>query len=205
MTLKQRREREKQAMRDGILAAARHIARQQGWSAVTIRKIAEHIEYSPPMVYEYFANKEDLLQELVREGFHLLTTSMQRACYATDGEALSPEAQLNKIGDAYCQFARVYPELYQLMHGLGVALDSQERVQAAQVSCKIVLDTLMRWAQSKNVTLKNPEEAVEALWALLHGLVTLFIVDSSQKEDDRAERLAKQTLQSLLQAWSSSA
>lgn len=56
MGIKQRREREKQEVRQGTLTAAREIALHEGWQAVTIRKVAERIEYSPSMIYEYFAN-----------------------------------------------------------------------------------------------------------------------------------------------------
>ena len=69
MGTKQRREREKQEVREGILAGAREIALQEGWQAVTIRKVAERIEYSPPTIYEYFENKEAILLELLRQGF----------------------------------------------------------------------------------------------------------------------------------------
>ncbi|GER87318.1 TetR family transcriptional regulator [Dictyobacter vulcani] len=199
MGLKQRREREKQAMREGILEAARHLARQEGWSAVTIRKIAEQIEYSPPMVYEYFASKEDLHLELLRGGFRLLAAAMQRAFEATE----DGEERLLRIGEAYCQFAHMYPELYQMMHGLGgVPLDAQERMLAAQEICQIVLEALTLWTQTRSVTLDDPAEAVETLWAVLHGVVSLYIVDRPQEEDHRAERLAWRTIQSLLTAWS---
>ncbi|GHO78381.1 TetR family transcriptional regulator [Ktedonobacter sp. SOSP1-85] len=199
MSLKQRREREKQAMRQGILEAARQLARTEGWSAVTIRKIAEQIEYSPPMVYEYFASKDDLLLELLREGYRDLATTMQHTSHATEDS----EQRLLSIGNAYCQFARAYPELYQVMNGLGgVPLEAQERMLAAREVCRITLEALTAWTQSNGVTLANPDETVEILWALLHGLVSLYIIDRSQEEVLRAERLAQQTLQSLLAAWS---
>src|SRR5437879_7057815 len=149
MSLKQRREREKQAMRQGILEAARQLARTEGWSAVTIRKIAEQIEYSPPMVYEYFASKDDLLLEILREGYRDLATTMQHAFHATEDS----EQRLLNIGNAYCQFARAYPELYQVMHGLGgVPLEAQERMFAAREVCQITLEALTAWTQSNGVT-----------------------------------------------------
>lgn len=199
MSLKQRREREKLAMRQGILEAARQLARTEGWSAVTIRKIADRIEYSPPMVYEYFASKDDLLLELLREGYRDLAATMQKASHAIEDS----EQRLLSIGNAYCQFARAYPELYQVMNGLGgVPLEAQERMLAAREVCRITLEALTAWTQSHGVILADPDEKVEILWALLHGLVSLYIIDRSQDETLRAEQLAQQTLQSLLAAWS---
>src|SRR5690242_14625265 len=93
LNLKKRRDLEKQAMRRGILDAARRLARQEGWSAVTIRKIAEQIQYSSPMVYEYFSSKDDLLLALLREGFSELAMTMRRASQA----AVEPEEHLLQI------------------------------------------------------------------------------------------------------------
>lgn len=199
MGLKKRREREKLALRQGILEAARQLARTEGWSAVTIRKIADQVEYSPPMVYEYFASKEALLLELLREGFRLLAAALQRAFFSTTDR----EERLLKIGDAYCAFARSYPELYQVMYGLGgVPLDTQERMLAVQDVCRITLEALSTWAQTNGVTLADPDEAVQLLWAFLHGLVSLFVIDRSESESHQAERLARHAIQNLLQAWS---
>ena len=58
MGIRERRERAKQDMKQNILGAAREIAAQEGWQAVTIRKVAELVEYSPPTLYEYFDSKD---------------------------------------------------------------------------------------------------------------------------------------------------
>jgi len=71
MGIEERRDRERQEMKQAILAAARDIAAQEGWQAVTIRKVADRIEYSPPMIYGHFENKDAVLLELMREGFRL--------------------------------------------------------------------------------------------------------------------------------------
>jgi AcrR family transcriptional regulator len=198
MGLKQRREREKQALREGILDAARQIARTEGWPAVTIRKIADQIEYSPPMVYEYFASKEDLLLELLREGFRQLSTAMQRAFLSTSDE----EERFLRIGDAYCQFAQTSPELYQVMHGLGgIPLDTQERMLAVQEVCRVSRDALIIWAQARGITLADPDEEVKLFWAMLHGLVSLFVIDRPQDDVQLAKRLARLALQRFLKVY----
>lgn len=131
MGIKERREREKQVTRENILLAARRIAREEGWPALTIRKVAESIEYSPPMVYEYFASKDEILLELMREGFRQLMAAMQQAA----ATAHDSEQRLFAIVDAYWSFARNNMELYQVMNGMGgVALDSQATVQAGRES-----------------------------------------------------------------------
>ncbi len=79
MSVKERRERQKQAVRESILTAAGKIAREEGWSAVTVRRAAEVIEYTPPIIYEYFANKAALLGELQAKGFALLAAAVREA------------------------------------------------------------------------------------------------------------------------------
>src|SRR6266567_5503938 len=88
MGTKQRRERERQEIRQSILSAARQIAVEEGWQAVTTRKVAERIEYSQPTIYEYFENKEAMLLALLRSGYQQLVTVMQEAFASTD----DPEA-----------------------------------------------------------------------------------------------------------------
>lgn len=97
MGAKERRERQKEATREGILAAARQIARTEGWPAVTIRRIADIIEYSPPTIYEYFASKDAILSEVQREGFDQLTEVLRHAAEQTADAA----ERLEQMGRAY--------------------------------------------------------------------------------------------------------
>src|SRR5882724_4812614 len=72
-----RRERERTEMRTRLLAAAREIATEEGWQAVTIRRIADRLEYTSPILYQHFSGKDALLWELVREGFRELTERLR--------------------------------------------------------------------------------------------------------------------------------
>src|SRR6266702_7510484 len=118
MGIKQRRESERQEMRQemrqSILSAAREIAAEEGWQAVTTRKVAERIEYSQPTIYEYFENKEAILLALLRLGYEQLVAMMQLAFDSTD----DPQDRLLAMTEAYWDFAFRSPELYQVMHGL---------------------------------------------------------------------------------------
>lgn len=123
MGIRQRRERERQQPRQGILLAARDIAAQEGWQAVTMRKVADRIEYSPPTIYEHFPSKEAILSDLMRQGFRLLLVELQTVHAA----AHDSEAALLAMARVYWNFAWEYPELYQVMHGLdGVPFCSDE-------------------------------------------------------------------------------
>ncbi len=106
MGIKQREgKRERQEIRQSILSAAQAIAAEEGWQAVTTRKVAERIEYSQPTIYEYFENKEAILLALLRYGYERLLAVMQVAATSTD----DPEEKLLAVSDAYWDFLFTLP------------------------------------------------------------------------------------------------
>ena len=110
MGITERRERERQAVRDKILDAARELFVAEGYDAVTMRKIAEKIEYSPTAIYFHFRDKEALLQELCDTDFAALAGEFQKIAEVGD-----PIERLRQIGHAYVSFALGYPNHYRLM------------------------------------------------------------------------------------------
>lgn len=201
MGIKERRERQKQATREGILAAARKIAREEGWPAVTIRRVAEMIEYSPPTIYEHFTNKDAILGELQREGFNSLADAMHRSGL----ETADPAERILQMGRAYWRFAQEQPELYQVMHGWDSAgLSMEETLAGARQAAAVGREALEDWARAGGITLYHPEEVVETLWALLHGLVSVALLDRLGGGPARGEHLAERAVRDLLFAWAAS-
>lgn len=192
-----RRERQRLANREGILEAALTIAEREGWSAVTIRKIADEIDYTSPIIYQHFDNKEAALQALIEEGFADLETSMRRAATGDD-----PEERLLALGRAYLHFARDHRRLYELMHGLGgVALEPSERTAAAGSVITLTTEAIQTWAQARGAHLDDLLAASETAWGVLHGMTTIGLLPDIGLE--RAEHLAMETLRALLQYWES--
>src|SRR4030088_1324402 len=117
MGSKERIHRLKEQTRVNILDAAHEIVKDEGWSALSMRKIADKIEYTAPIIYEYFGNKEAILQELTRMGFVKLAGQMQEA----QARFTDPARQLEAMWLAYWNFAFAEKELYQVMFGLNVS------------------------------------------------------------------------------------
>jgi AcrR family transcriptional regulator len=113
MGVRERRQREREELRLAILDTAREIAAMEGWSAVTIRRVAEKIEYSPPVIYEHFSSKEQIVVELFRRGFRELLEQM-RAARDTHAD---PEEALRAIGQVFWSFSVAHPEMHLGMHG----------------------------------------------------------------------------------------
>ena len=76
MGIKERQESDREAVRRAILDAARDLFVADGFQHVSIRKIAERIEYSPAAIYGYFPSKDDIFFALAEEGFRLLASAI---------------------------------------------------------------------------------------------------------------------------------
>ena len=207
MGSKERRDRERQELRQGILSAARELAGQEGWQAVTIRKVAERVEYSPPTIYEHFVSKEAMLLELMREGFRLLLADMQRAT----GALSDPKARVLALAQAYWEFAWKYPELYQVMHGLGgvpFCTDKQNLAAAgialadADTVFELTLGAISGLAAPPGPSRADLEAAVMILWATLHGLVALTMADRVDGGPACAALLLERAVRDFLAAHS---
>jgi len=110
MGTKERQDRERQAVAASIMDAAREIFVAEGYTNVSIRKIAERIEYSPAAIYSYFASKDDIFLALAEEGFHRLDAKVQSTLTNED-----PLENVRNCWWAFYQFAKEQPEFFELM------------------------------------------------------------------------------------------
>ncbi|GCE49982.1 TetR family transcriptional regulator [Thermosporothrix hazakensis] len=195
----QRRERERRELRQAILDAACAIAAQDGWQAVTIRKVAERVEYSPGSIYSYFDSKEAMLETLVKEGFDRLAAQLQ-AALPTNADA---ETQLLTLCASYWDFAWRFPELYQVMHSLGGAPFSfPDNPFKEWEAFRLSYELFDRWLQEHELPSTDGMEKVEAIWGLLHGLISLAFTQRLREDRQQAKALALRTVQALLWSWS---
>ena len=112
MGIKERQERDREAVRRSILDAARELFMEEGYENVSIRKIAERIEYSPAAIYGYFASKDDIFFALAEEGFRLLYGSRD---HIAELDALPPLERIRSIFWRFYEFSREQPQYFALM------------------------------------------------------------------------------------------
>ena len=105
-----RRARERQQVRDRILDAARELFAAEGYEAVTMRRVAERIEYTPPVIYQHFADKAALINEVALHDFRALAQAFQALARVPD-----PIERLRLTGEQYVEFALTHPNHYRLM------------------------------------------------------------------------------------------
>lgn len=183
MGISERRLRQKEEVRSSILATAWQIVKEEGWQALSIRKIADAIEYSVPVVYDHFVNKECILLEFAREGFCLLAKKMQQA----KNKHNNPEQQLKAMADAYWNFAFKNKEYYQVMFNLGIPCN-----EADDCSClpeKISFRSLVSGSITEILT-KNKRTDISVcmkshtFWSVIHGLISIKMMRTSDVSDD---------------------
>lgn len=192
--IKQRRERERQATYQAILQAALEIASENTWEAVTIRRVAERIEYSPSAIYKYFEDKEAILFALLRQGFQQQWAALERI----SAQERNPSARLLQIAAAYWDFAWHHPTLYQLMFDLKGKVREVEEAKAAFL---VVRRAIEEWSQASGVKKVDLDGAVDILWATMHGLVALTMAQHIAGGPTRARELLSQATNDLLLAW----
>jgi AcrR family transcriptional regulator len=115
MGIKERQERDREAVRRSILDAARELFVNEGYRNVSIRKIAEKIEYSPAAIYGYFPSKDDIFYALAEEGFHLLHTADSGAALDAGLAELEPLERIRAIFWRLYEFSRQHPQYFELM------------------------------------------------------------------------------------------
>lgn len=202
MGRKERRLRDQHELKQRMLEAARTIALTEGWFNVTMRKIADRIEYSHAAIYDYFENKDVLLLALVHEGFRLLEADLKLA----RAHAHDPEEALRLFALSYLGFAWRYPELYRLMYGLDgvtfrVSEPEKEGLQIEDVAARTVKDVL----DAHGWSTAHLADQVNILWATAHGLVALTLAGSIRGGQAQATHLFERLIQDMLLAWEQAA
>ncbi len=111
MGIKERHERERTAVREAILGAARELFTAEGYRNVSMRKIAERIEYSPAAIYSYFDSKDEIFFALAEEGYLLLGERVASVLAGID----DPLEALRHALLAFYRFGKENPEYFELM------------------------------------------------------------------------------------------
>jgi AcrR family transcriptional regulator len=193
-----RREREKRELRAAILKTASEIASQEGWEAVTIRRISAAIEYGPPAIYALFDNKEAILTEVVREGFQELLEALQDA----QAQEIDPEAKLMAVGDAYWKFASTCSHLYKAMNGLdGVPFGDGYKVEQIHHLKTLLGDILKEALGDPNLAPEEIDDMVQIVRATFQGLVSITMAGRLPGGKERAKKLLHKATRDLLRAW----
>jgi len=188
MSIKDRKARDKARMRKLILDTAMKLFLADGYERVSMRRIADMIEYSPATIYLYYRNKAGILMDLNDIGFSKLYSMQTKACRVRD-----PWKRLEKHGRAYIEFALKSPRYYELMFIM----------QAQEKDIHDVKPDEDKGLRSYGLLRENVRDCMEAgyipeadldiaafsFWSLTHGISSLLLRQRDQmlSECDEAQ------------------
>ncbi len=196
MASKDRILRLKEETRINILDAALQIVKEDGWQALSMRKIADVIEYTAPIIYEYFANKEAILLELARKGYLLLAKDLREA----KAEHRLPAKQLEAMWLAYWNFAFENKELYQGMFGVttNFSCDMVNNLPEADLPWELFTEVI---GELMNITDMDAEiicKKYYTFWSVVHGLVSINLL-SRGFSDEMNRQVLKDAISGIIQ------
>ncbi|MER5204967.1 TetR/AcrR family transcriptional regulator [Streptomyces sp. NPDC002825] len=168
MSVKERRERERAERERLIVTTARELAEQQGWDAVTTRRLAERIEYSQPVLYSHFRGKREIIGAVALEGAAELAAAVRAAAAAAED---APRARVAALARAYLDFAEGNPAVYDALFRLdgGLPYAQEDTPEPLKDAFAALMESLAEVAGDG----VEPGLFTEVFWASLHGLATL--------------------------------
>jgi len=173
MASKDRILRLKEETRCNILEASLQIVKEDGWQALSMRKIADAIEYTAPIIYEYFSNKEAILLELTRKGYLLLARDLQEA----KSKHRLPAKQLEAMWVAYWNFAFENKELYQGMFGVTTnCCEMVNKLPEADMPWDIFTEVIGELIGITDMESEIICKKYYTFWSVVHGLISINLL-----------------------------
>jgi len=175
MGVKERKERGKVEMRDKILRSAHHLFLEKGFEQVSIRNIAEAIEYSPATIYLYFKDKNEIVHALHQDGFRLLVEQFQPLVRFTD-----PFERLVEMGKAYIKFATTNAGMYELLFMRSEPMEHvtdclDEEWKEGDRAFDVLLQTVKQCQTLGHFKGLDSQNFSMMIWSFIHGLCALGI------------------------------
>jgi AcrR family transcriptional regulator len=160
----ERKVRERAEREARIVEVARSIAEADGWAAVTIRRLATEIEYSQPVLYSHFANREAIVAAVALDGF----ARLNKALRAAKSEPNSEQSLGLNTALAYLAFAAQNPALYEAMFTLPTGLRFADALTPFEMKEAFALLN-----EAVGSSIDDDGTCAETFWAALHGLAEL--------------------------------
>lgn len=209
MGVAERRERDREVLRRRIVDAARDLLLEQGLAGLSMRAIAERIEYSPATIYIYFRDKDELVREVVHTGFELLD-ALVTAEVAQARESGEPLDEYGSMSRAYVRFALENPAYFRVMFELPATAelrcegDDCVAGSGAADGLGAALRLLQRAGPAGRFPTPEMRRVTLMRWGLIHGLTTLYLAGQLRSEASTPEefmQLIDGAMRSFQQGW----
>lgn len=195
--IESRKAREKSKLRQAILETARTIAINEGFEAVTIRRIASAIEYGPPAIYALFENKEAIFKELLHNGYDELVETLKDSY----NQEVAPEERLLALARGYWNYAEYCPRIFYALHGADYSPGDFPKPAVLHQLQSIVKDILKEIFQPEVVPEHELDDMMYVLRGTMQGLVSMGVAGKIPGGKDKALSLLERAVKDYLTAW----
>jgi AcrR family transcriptional regulator len=195
-----RREREREQMRENILDSAMNIIVAEGYDAVSIRRIADDVSYTPGAIYSYFADKEEIIFTLAVRAAQSFNQAFQALRFIAD-----PLERLHAIGRAYLHFAIEHKDSYDLMFIMSAPIEkmTKEGFKEGGEVFAFLRATVAECMERKYLPQSDADFAAFAMWSFVHGIASLFIRQRmTMIPEDKYQDLIEGTFHFLMRSMS---
>lgn len=177
MGIAERRARERAELEEKILDAARALFIRHGYQAVTLRRIAQEIEYAPSVIYSYFKDKDALMRTICEHDFATFTEAFAQALQMAD-----PVQRIRQMGQSYIEFAVKHPNQYKLMFITPLPVEPSAEDLSRKGDPLLDGYAALQQAVAEAIAAgclrsrhRDAELAAQILWAGMHGVASLHI------------------------------
>lgn len=187
MGIKERKEREREQQKELILSAASEIIAEKGIDKFSIRKLAERIEYSPSIIYHYFKDKDDIVDNIMKRGYQKIINSLSSIQVISD----KPEDKLRELTRNYINASLKMPDEFknvQLSNSPAILEYTSSMFKGASAqkpALSILAQCLKEIYMGKKLDDSVIELTAQIIAASTFGLIIKLIVenvDEMQKE-----------------------
>lgn len=199
MGISDRKEREKQEMKQLIIDAAMRMFVEDGYEKTSIRNIADKIEYSPGTIYLYYKDKDELLYAVQKEAFSKMFETFQR-----EATSRSPWKRLEQIAYSYVNFGINHPDLYDLMFIIRAPMNTAEERgdwDNGDACFNYLTDAIGECMEKGLLRYTDPRVAALSIWSMGHGLVSLQVrcrFKVMQLADEQMSQMINLTIREFL-------
>lgn len=195
MVISNKRQKRHLLNKQNILQAAREIIRERGVNGLSMRELADRVDYSHSGLYEYFSGKDEIIAVLCGESWERLTSQLNHT-----SPTLTPSEQLLKAAVAYLEFAHQHPDEYLLMFATRQTEGQSFEAITSHPTFNALMIIVQTGVESGEFKLESDDAIIKVayrLWVLVHGMAMLLITHFQENSTEIA-RLNQQIIETTV-------
>ncbi|UIR57180.1 TetR/AcrR family transcriptional regulator [Sphingobacterium sp. SRCM116780] len=195
MGVSERKLRDQEKIKQQIIDQSWLIVQEEGWHSLSIRKIADAIEYSIPVIYKHFENKDAIVEYFTKIGFALLADQLA----LTVKQNKPADQQLNNLAVSYWNFAFENKKYYEIMFGLGIPkCEVVNSVKEMKAASDVMMNCIARCMEEHQIDNSNLYLKLKTFWSILHGIIAIELISNQETNPEEVSPILKDAIQGFI-------